>query len=140
MNNQHPRPDYHSLSDSDLDKMAAEMTDIFVEEAPNDYREKVSYPYITISCGMPYIRHSFHSDHWKKDRWNPTHPDNNQAERYLFPKLQSKHKCIFETRTYSPNRYQIEIGSYSIATTDPDQINRTKVIAALEAWRKINDH
>ena len=83
-----------------------------------------------------------------KDKWHPTHPDSNQCERYLFPKLESM--CPNKSITIQENRaggmYSITIKKLSspmisvyfdIDSLDPDQINRTKVLAFLKVMEEI---
>ena len=78
--------------------------------------------------------------------WNPTEPDSNQCERYLFPKLREK-GCWIDI-TYSSksfNNFTIKISlpeKWRVKSNqgkDPDQINRTKVICFLEAMEKTNE-
>ena len=82
---------------------------------------------------------------YKEGWWNPTHPDSNQAERYLFPKLGdnihiefhwvNNHHVSIEVKKWCDKFQWMATGIYS--ESDLNKINRTKVIACLEAWEKL---
>jgi len=86
--------------------------------------------------------------------WNPTDPDSNQAERYLFPKLRVEHGMTVKVTI---DDWDLQISIYKLVgggqrnefcykqvefkdkhDTSPT-INRTKVIACLKAMEKINE-
>lgn len=79
--------------------------------------------------------------------WRPCHPDSNQVERYLFPKL-LKDVVVINTK-HTEEEFTIWIGvgvdeddesvEVSGSCKDPDQINRTKVECFLEAMEKTNE-
>lgn len=109
---------YNEMSDAELDVLAAQTFDLkqFLYGA-----NEVVYGY---------------------DTWRPCHPDSNQAERYLFPKLldvynmklsHDYHKDSFYI-LFKKNGCRVLSGQ---TASEPDQINRTKVVAALEAWHRL---
>lgn len=88
------------------------------------------------------------------DEWHPTE-DAEQIQEYLWPKLREDEWVVIETGFIGPwfcveiSRHHLDItrsakGDVSDMlstheTKDPDQINRTKVIAWLEAMEKIDE-
>ncbi len=93
--------------------------------------------------------------------WNPSSADSNQCERHLFPKFDDdiiiicQHNCginsdefnafiqknppiIEEHPEINDVHYGDAIDLADISTKDPGQINRTKVIACLMSWEKLN--
>lgn len=88
--------------------------------------------------------------------WNPTHPNSNQAERYLFPKLREVQNIEIQTLLMGPwfcieikNRHGIDsriiAGDHHdmlamLETKDLDKgMEKLKTIACLMAWEKL-DH
>jgi len=92
------------------------------------------------------------------DKWNPTHPESNQCESYLFPKLRElcsqvlndNENISFQTHTYLDDDPYYEVSfekemedNNSSVTTGPivqvsgEQMNPTKVIACLEFMEKL---
>lgn len=113
--------DYHSMTNEELDRAAGEMLD-------------------GIYLGF--------------DGWHPTSPASNQAERYLFPKLIEKGlkiRMFFQLDDFSAEIEQLQEVENGPDYWDewvtigygrkhnPDQINRTKVIAWLKAMEKLDE-
>lgn len=117
------------MKNSELDRLSAEMViEIMIKFSNGTFAIKTP----------PDERHII---------WRPTDKDSNQAERYLFPKLEE----VIIGLDFVPYRKTIIITPYPDETNsqwkcpwsvmlsceDFDQINRTKVIAVLEAWDKL---
>ena len=121
---------YQEMTDAELDKRSGYIVRNFVVE--------------TISGIVLYNKDSedILSDHLTN--WNPTHPDSNQAERYLFPKIiEIIHGFDIEHAIPEDSAcFTLVISKNDYAQVhdceDPDKINRTKVIACLEASEKLN--
>lgn len=122
---------FQDMKDEELDKLAAEM-----------------FPEYHLAENVDGALCLWDDDDCIVHRWHPTHPDSNQCERWLFPKLKAK-GCRIDTFDSNTFTFQIiihlnmqELNSNTICkmsdTLDPDQINRTKVIACLEAFSKLN--
>lgn len=110
------KTNYEKMTDQELDKLAAEM------------------------CGLT-LGGSLFFKHGELYDWNPTHPDSNQAERYLYEKL-LKSGCYPSMAYNADFTHDNVIWSTKTETlckirVDQKQINRTKVIACLEAWEKL---
>lgn len=80
-------------------------------------------------------------------RWQPTDPDSNQVERYLFKILNEKLIRIFtdneerwfEIKFVKMDDYYNNICDVKIHIKSPgDMVNRIKVIACLKVWDKLN--
>jgi len=73
--------------------------------------------------------------------WHPTDPNSNQCERYLFPKLGIFTICQYHRSRSSVFNVDIFNGDDYVAKvmTDKDQVNRTKTIACLMAFDKLNE-
>ncbi len=120
-----PTPAYDAVSDEELDGLAAErLLDVTKETDPwLIYQDDGEF-----ICNM--------------DEWNPTHPDSNQAERYLLKALKDK-ECFYEIYDSWMECFEIKIFTRDVElqpvlsakamTTDPDKVNRTKTIACLMA-------
>jgi len=127
---------FTDLTNEELDKLAAEMMEWYADEAGVYYDKQTRK-------GVNFFTPN--GDRFEVDRWNPTHPDSNQAERYLFPKLKEYEIYMDVEFLYQQVRAtSIERNCpinfiLPVKWEDPDQINRTKVIAALAAWEKINE-
>ena len=119
--------DYNEMTDAELDQLSIE------EILKNAYDERGGEVIAQLPNKDGVLR---------PKRWNPTHPDSNQAERYLFPKLSEKglyvvmdylmafvgvRKLVFKELTIFQH-WQTNTG-----------MNRAKVIACLEAWDKKNE-
>jgi len=139
---------YQALTNDELDKLAAEMM------GPTffNYISHLSY-----NDGRAVIEVQVCPT---KDifKWNPTDPDNNQVERYLFPKLKEDEWLNIETGYLGPF-FGVEISRHHLIIErsakgdvsdmlaevevnfkdNPNQINRTKLIACLEAWDKLEE-
>ena len=116
------------LTDEELDKLAAEMIMGGVSTVFND-------PGLFISVNGIMIK------------WNPTHPESNQARQNLKKALLKKCSKISIEVTYYSNHTTIAVGHddepeiifwYSFDDVDGKEENRYFVITALEAWEKIN--
>jgi len=141
---------YTEMTDSELDKLSVEMLGGKKLSSPADYYSTTEFWY--------RVHHNLKRGDWctfgfnsNSKIWNPTHPNSNQAERYLFPKFIEKGiRVKIDFRVIGPS------GAYFISlfhedednetldgppdmTPFPEQINRTKVIACLEAWEKLNN-
>ena len=121
------KTDYESMTDQELDRLSAER---FCEIEG-----------IFIHYGKEF------NELMHKSKWHPTHPDSNQCERWLFPKLHgsgltislylddlSKTKICYSVLIEKYKIFSIQIECYEF-----DKINRTKVIACLMAWDKLNE-
>jgi len=110
--------DYSTMTDQELDKLAAEMLGIVID--------KDGY---WILKGQ------------SRGLWIPCFPSSNQAERYLFTKLTEAHMTI-HCYSLSSNYHMTEIRGMGFALhqdcSEAGQINRTKVVAFLEVWSKLN--
>lgn len=143
--------DYQSLTNKEIDKLAAEMMGFKYSEEPpvssTIQRGKLKAGKEFASYSWPINPNGSHAERFLCNsmlakEWNPTHKDSNQAERYLFPKL-------IERETYINIIYGVDnYGLVMVTKTKQriesvsdglDQINRTKVIACLEAMEKINE-
>ncbi len=113
---------YQEMTDGDLDKLAA-----------------------TEIMGYLWIHKGWNRDgEWHIDSsWNPTHPDSNQAERYLFPKLIEKELNQILVTLNPWDGFMVQIGPMATGPIseqtcgDIEKANRAKVIACLEAWDKL---
>ena len=111
------KTDYSKLTNQELDKLAAEMVDLNIE-----------YGYVwdgEIKVGL----------------WNPTHPDSNQAFRYLWSKLKETTGVEF-TVSDTKRRWSAEVWLFdelvcSIRCYDEKLINRVAVMLCLEAKEKL---
>ena len=118
--------DYQKMTDEELDKRAAEMVDINYLLEEGHLWERLSATGRRLICA----------------NWQPTHKDSNQIQWYLFPKVAG---YITEERD-SAGYYQITIDgedknqdTFQVKKLDcHNKINRTIVIACLEAWDKLN--
>jgi hypothetical protein len=131
---------YTNLSDPELDRLAA-------EKFSNVFQDGVGQDVVNFDGRMFEVRKGHFKDY---PMWQPTHPESNQVERYLFPKLKDLH-CFIDTHDDWMECYEIKILTWpkmegevvhpillgKAGTTDQDQINRTKLIACLEAWEKL---
>ena len=74
--------------------------------------------------------------------WNPTHPDSNQCERYLFPPIEDCHiGIVTQFRESCFNICMVFDGEDAVVqtTTELDLINRTKTISCLMALDKLEE-
>lgn len=114
------------MSDEELNRISAER---FCDSYEKEYSVQWAHFGEKTFAVNEYDEHSF-------DLWNPTSPDSNQAERYLFPKVQ---KYVDIRISFDDDGYQIivyEENGKKLFRNDyakPDEINRTKVTAALMA-------
>jgi len=124
---------FTDLSDTEIDKLAAEMMGMhYYVWCGSESSGKCKV------CGFYSTQNSEHID----KNWNPTHPDLNQAERYLFPKLRPLEiTCTFgKAEGISIDVWKDGVTFLEDIQCDKDdKINRTKVIACLEALEKINE-
>ena len=81
-----PPTDYEAMSDGELDRLSAERF--------------MGWHYTNMQCRskprlMGYCNETGHSSGFTDERpWQPTYPDSNQVERYLFPKLREYGACV----------------------------------------------
>jgi len=129
---------YSELSDAELDRLSAEMVgEIKKYKRVNQLTARHSmYGYDVLEVdGVKVV---------EMLDWHPTDPDSNQTERYLFKNLRELGDGLWVRLGYYLN-YRTEIfnsGERIVCwecKNDPDQINRIKVIACLEAWDKLNN-
>lgn len=143
-----------SLSDKELDWLAFSMLEI--------HPKKTEYQLWKGDIHQLSFYEEAHKNIWMKDamkrdpeyykscrieevlfipeKWNPTHKDSNQCERWLFPKLKGKARLdiIFNL----DGTCAIEVCGrsgymFGFVVKDPDQINRTKTICCLKAMEEI---
>lgn len=132
--------DYSKLDDEELDRLAGER---FIGHR---YENEFGNGYYWDGVKPFHVKHDL-SETLPKNHlvWNPTHPDSNQAERYLFSKLKLSFDNIECVTVFQKEGSYTEISKRGekilsgIQNTDDDQINRTKVIACLQAMDKLNE-
>lgn len=132
---------YESMKDVELNKLAAEMC-----FPKSEYEHIKIYEDDGLICYYENWLEIPKADRPKREPvrgvFKPTHPDSNQIQRYLFPRLGL---YITEERD-TAGYYQIIIDGedknqddFQIKKLDcRNKINRTIVEAVLEAWEKIN--
>jgi len=133
---------YEGMDDCDLDRFCAEK---FMTDYELGTIEEV------LERGIPalFVKHGI-KGLINIGKWNPCHLDSNQCERYLFPKLHDEWCEIEEIRSRNnPNFvwfYEITInyldkwGVHRVELiSQPENINRAKVIACLKVWDKLNE-
>jgi len=111
-------PKYSTMPDEELDQLSTERFDIGVNNG-------------MMACS------GFQT------KWNPTHPNSNQVERYLFPKIMEFKNRIREFEV-SPllKRICIDIdvkGIYLTQWKNDEDINRIKTIFCLIIFDKLNE-
>jgi len=148
------KTNYQDLTNEELNKLAAEMVG-WIERLAKDTDYGTGDQYGRHFCwAEPYdgkYKYSFrfftqcldHETMLENEYWNPTHPDSNQAERYLFPALAKVNaiSCRSMLGDFCVTIALIGgdmVGQCCSITENEDQINRTKVIACLEAMEKLN--
>lgn len=139
------KTNFADLPESELNRLGA------IDIMGKHYYSEKSSGSIICKCGAYPEQYSHTETPHIKANWNPCSPDSNQVERYIFPRLIEKKLYItihherpsfFNMRIWDDLKASFERDySHLISqqsTSDPDQINRTKLIAALEANEIIN--
>lgn len=129
---------YTTLTNEELDRMSAELV---ADDKKDETVVCLAFSGVDVLVNGEWII-----------GWHPTNPDSNQAERYLFPKLiENGFHVNVEYRGYLPawvninrtNEIKGKIDENFIDVEEnahkSDQINRTKTIACLMAWDKLNE-
>lgn len=141
-----------SLSDKELDRLAAEMMCWEFHDKPAIHRLNKPLKDQLRPIWITRDDRGFITEIMECKEWNPTHKDSNQCERWLFPKLTSvlkTRKVSFRVETnLGPRGYFIEIhikfsNNYKLVARedcqDPDQINRTKTICWLKSMKAMEE-
>lgn len=124
---------YNEMTNAELDRLSAEKFGIVKKFKAEIISDSYMWPSDNTPNQVPIF-------------WNPTHPDSNQAERFLFKRL-LEDVVVINTKYTEDQPLLIWIGTaididdeheeICCHTNDPDKINRTKTIACLEAWEKL---
>lgn len=117
---------YESMTDQELDKLAA------VNIAGFEWMDRLHVK----DAELNYIVDG--------SEWHPTHPDSNQCERYLFPRL-TGHSVTTTAHDDGSHSVKVQVDDFNLHYRDlcessgaeRDQLNRTKTIACLQAWEKL---
>jgi hypothetical protein len=127
---------YQDLPNEELDRLAAErfLSKPLGPTSPTYWEPAINGGTIISLTHDPYD--------W--DDFTPTHPDSNQAERYLFPKVFNEKTGFRIVIDYKDNDdIDLEIfyadgDIFENWYTCENNLNRCKIIASLEAWEKLN--
>lgn len=126
--------DYSKMTDEELNDASAEMMGLVVVTHYIDLAEKHQMDYYQLGDEVigPVSMHI---------GWCPTNQLSNQAERYLFPKLSEK--CRYVVVDYLMGFVGVRKLVFREEMSHHywnglNSINRTKTIACLEAWEKLN--
>jgi len=130
--------DYSKLTDSEIDRLAAEM---FGEIEIVHTRDRGGNGQVDIVRFGSYT-FSF-SEYSSYDIWNPT-KNAQQIQDYLFPKLEEKGSYILMERITHPFTFNITIRFGSNrqvmkCTAKKDQINRITTECCVEAYEKLKE-